>query len=65
MRIIAEAKERDAQVITAAATSRVSTDQHCQQKDHFKALSELKPKYLEKEANLLEVKTGSSKQQIT
>ena len=55
-RIIAEARERDAQVITATATSIVSAEQHTQQKDKFQALSELKPKYLEKEANLLELK---------
>ena len=55
-RIIAEAKERNAQVITATAASTVPTGQHCQQGDQFKALSELKPKFLEKEANLLEVK---------
>ena len=41
MRIIAEAKERDAQVITATAASVVSTGQHCQQNDQFRALSEL------------------------
>ena len=55
-RIIAEAKERNAQVITATAASTVPSGQHCQQGDQYRALSELKPKFLEKEANLLEVK---------
>ena len=55
-RIIADAKEKSVLVISTTVAPAVSSGQHCQQGDQFRDLSVLKPKYLEKEANLLEVK---------
>ena len=54
-KIISEALERNSQIITTNVTS-VSVEQHTQSKDKFQSVSELKPKYLEKDANLLEVR---------
>ena len=54
-KIISEALERNSQVITTNETF-VSVEQHTQPKDKFQSVSELKPKYLEKDANLLEVR---------
>ena len=55
-KIISEDLERNSQVITNNVTS-VSVEQHTQPKDKFQSVSELKPKYLEKDSNLLEVKS--------
>ena len=52
---ISEALERNSQIITTNVTS-VSVEKHTQSKDKFQSVSELKPKYLEKDANLLEVR---------
>ena len=54
-KIISEALERNSQVITTNVTS-VSMEHHLQPKDKFQSVSELKPKFLEKDANLLEVR---------
>ena len=50
-----DALERNSQIVTTNVTS-VSVEQHTQSKDKFQSVSELKPKYLEKDANLLEVR---------
>ena len=55
-RIIADAKGKSVLVIPTTVAPAVSSGQHCQQGDQFRDLSVLKPKYLEKETNLLEVK---------
>ena len=55
-KVIAEAREKGSQIIIINATSVVSAEQHTQQKEKFQSVSELEPKYLEKDANLLEVK---------
>ena len=52
---IAEALEKNSQIITTNVAS-TPAEQHKQQKDKFQSVSELKPKFLEKDANLLEVK---------
>ena len=55
-RIIADAKTKSVIDISAPVAPAVPSVQHYQQGDQFRELSLLKPKYLEKEANLLEVK---------
>ena len=55
-KIISEALEKNSQVITTSVTS-VSVEQNTQPKDKFQSIADLRPKYLEKDANLLEVRS--------
>ena len=47
--------ERNSQIITSVTS--VSVEQHTHSQDKFQSISDLKPKYLEKDANLLEVRS--------
>ena len=53
--IIAEAIERNSQVITSITS--VSVEQPTHSQDKFHCYSDLKPKYLEKDSTLLEVRS--------
>ena len=54
--IISYAMEKSTQIITSSVTS-VVTEQNCNShpKDKFQSIADLRPKYLEKDANILEV----------
>ena len=54
--IISDAMEKSTQIITSSMTS-VVTEQNCNShpKDKFQTIADLSPKYLEKDANLLEI----------
>ena len=56
--IISDAMEKSTQMITSSVTS-VVTEQNCNShpKDKFQSIADLRPKYLEKDANLLEVRS--------
>ena len=54
--IISDAMEKSSQIITTSVTS-VAVEQNAHPKDKFQSIADLMPKYLEKDANLLEVRS--------
>ena len=54
--IISDAMEKSSQIITTSVTS-VAAEQNAHPKDKFQSIADLRPKYLEKDANLLEVRS--------